>query len=58
MRKFLALLHENSLLFLLNKAMVYVLPHSKLNSGKECIWVRMRGFVLAKKGNAKAEFPS
>ena len=50
-RKFLGVFGENSLVFLLNNALVYMFLRIQNESLiKECIWVRIRGAFLAKKG--------
>ena len=56
---FLAVIRENSLVFLLNNALVYKFRRIQNESLiKECIWVRIKGAFLAKKGGAKAQFSS
>ena len=48
---------ENSLVFLLNNALDYMFPHIQNETlKKECIWVGIRGAVLAKKGAPKLSF--
>ena len=50
-RKFLGVFRENSLVFLLNNTLVYMFLRIQNESLiKECIWVRVRGAFLAKKG--------
>ena len=50
-RKFFGVFRENSLVFLLNNALVYMFLRIQNESLiKECIWVRIRGAFLAKKG--------
>ena len=54
---FWGLLSENSLVFLLNNALVYMFLCIQNESlKKECIWVRIRGAFLAKKGAPKLNF--
>ena len=54
---FWAVLRENSLVFLLNNALVYMFPHIQNETlKKECIWIRIRGAVRAKKGAPKLNF--
>ena len=48
---------ENSLVFLLNYALVDMFPRIQNETlKKECIWVRIRGAFLAKKGAPKLNF--
>ena len=55
--KFLGRIWENSLVFLLNNALVYMFLRlrNKLLK-KECIWVRKRGAFLAKQGVPELNF--
>ena len=56
-RKFWCLIQENSLVFLLNNALVYVFPRIQNKTlKKEGIWVRLRGASLAKKGASNLNF--
>ena len=55
--KFLRRFQENYLVFLMNNALVYMYPRIQNETlKKECIWVRIRGTVLAKKGAPKLIF--
>ena len=48
---------KSSLVFLPNSASVYVFPRIQNETlKKECIWVRIRGAFLAKKGAPKLSF--
>ena len=50
-RKFLGVFRENSLVFLLNNAIVYMFLRIQNESLiKESIWIRIRGAFLAKRG--------
>ena len=56
-RKFFGLRSIKFSGFLLNSAFsLRVSLHSKRNTKKECIWVRIRGAFLAKKGAPKFSF--
>ena len=58
-RKFLGFFRENSVVFQINNALVYMFLRIQNESLlKECIWVMVRGTFLGKKGGAKAEFSS
>ena len=47
------------MVFLLDNALVYMFLRIQNESLiKECIWVRIRGAFLGKRGGAKAEFSS
>ena len=55
-KDFWDVIQENSLVFLLNNALVYMFPRIQNETLKnECIWVRIRGAVLAK-GSPKLGF--
>ena len=54
---FWGFIRENSLVFLLNNALVYMFRRIQNESlKKDCIWVRIRGAFLAKKGAPKLNF--
>ena len=54
---FWGIIRENSLVFLLNNALVYMFPRIQSETmKKEYIWVRIRGAFLAKKGAPKLNF--
>ena len=54
---FCGVIRENSLVFLLNNALVYMFPRIQNETlKKECIWVRMRSAALAKTGAPKLIF--
>ena len=56
-RKFLGVFREDSVVFLLNNALVYMFLLIQNESLiRECIWVRIRGAFLAKKGGPKLNF--
>ena len=56
-RKFLGTFRENSLVFLLNNALVYMFLRIQNESlKKECICYRIRGAFIAKKGAPKLNF--
>ena len=54
---FWGFIRENSLVFLLNNDLVYMFRRIQNESlKKDCIWVRIRGAFLAKKGAPKLNF--
>ena len=54
---FFVFIQDNSLVFLLNNALIYMFPRIQNETlTTECIWVRIRGAVLAKKGAPKLSF--
>ena len=54
---FWSLIQENSLVFLLNGALVYMFPRIQNETlKKERVWVRLRGAFLAKKGAPNLNF--
>ena len=56
-KNFAGFIQQSSLVFLLNSALVYVFPRIQNETlKKECIWVRIRGAFLAKKGVPKLSF--
>ena len=56
---FWGVIRENSLVFLLNNALAYMLPRIQNETmKKECIWVRIRGTASRQKEGTKAEFSS
>ena len=55
--KFWGVIQEKSLAFLLNNALVYMVPRIQNEAlKKEHIWVRIRGTFLAKKRATKLNF--
>ena len=53
-KNFWVFIQGNSLVFLLNNTLVYMFPNiQNKKMKKDCIWVRMRGAILAKKGTPK-----
>ena len=56
-RKFLGFFQKNSVVVLLNNTSVYMFPHIQNETlEKECIWVRIRGVLLAIEGAPKLCF--
>ena len=56
-KNFWSLIQENSLVFLLNNALVYMFPSIQNKTlKKERIWVRIRGTFLVKKGAPNLNF--